>query len=117
MSSTTVNFPAYRAETMITDSHRITPEAHRHLLTLYNGQPLQKVDTSAGPANFVVPFAKLNQNVEITFLKVSADANVPTLTAQGSDKINGAAALPMGAAQFTKVKLKSDGVSNWYVTG
>lgn len=102
---------------MLTEKERITPDAHRSLLQLYNAHPLTKVDSSNGPANFPVPFARLNQNVEITYLKTSADGNVPTLVAQGNDKINGGTFLAMAPGQFSRVKLKSDGVSNWYVTG
>lgn len=119
MATKTIVTPPYNAKTPLTsEKGQLLPEAHQSLLKLYNAQPLQTIDTTAGPANIPVPIAKFNQNVEITFLKISADANVPTLVPlSATDKINGGASLPMNAAQFSKVKLKSDGVSNWYVTG
>ena len=113
------NFPALRGDAPFTEKGMVHPDAHVSLLRLYNGHPLQTLDTSAGSANFPVPPAKSNQNVEITYVKTSADANVPTLVPYPgtSDKINGATTLAMATAQYSKVKLKSDGVSNWYVTG
>jgi hypothetical protein len=47
------------------NTRRLDPTAHRGPLTLYNGHPLQTVDTSAGLAEFGVPYAKLNQNVAV----------------------------------------------------
>jgi hypothetical protein len=124
MASNSINFPPLRTTTAVIDENgNITLEALRSLLQLYNGHPLQTVSTAAGAASFPVPYAAYNQNVEITFVKISADGNVPTLTAssgdarKGTDKINGQPSLAMAPAQFTRVKLKSDGVSNWYVTG
>jgi len=117
MSTSTVNFPPLRADgNFVGHENLIHPDAQRALLLLFNGHPLQTVSTSGGNANFDVPLAKYNQNVEITFVKTSADANIPTLVASGTDKINGAATKAMGTAQYSVLKLKSDGVSNWYVT-
>lgn len=119
-----INFPALRGDAPFTEKGMVHPDAHLSLLKLYNGHPLQTLDTSGGSANFAVPPAKTNQNVEITFVKTSADANVPTLVPYPgtADLINapgawGASSYAMATAQGTKVKLKSDGVSNWYVTG
>lgn len=118
MATATVNFPPLRAEfPLVHEDRRIDPDVHRAILVLYNGHPLQTVDTTSGPASFAVPLAKSNQNVEITFVKTSSDAHTPTLTASGSDKINGAASVNMGTGQYSKLRLKSDGVSNWYVVG
>lgn len=117
MSSKTITLPPYRAETLLTASERITPDAHRSLLQLYNASPLQLVDTTNGPANFSIPFAKNNQNVEICFLKSSADGNLPTLVTQGNDKVNGLGSIAMPTAQYSRVRLRGDGVSNWYVVG
>jgi hypothetical protein len=119
MASKIIALPPYNAKTPLTDENgRLLVEAHQSLLTLYNSHPLETVDTSGGPANFPVPIARFNQNVEITFVKISADGNVPTLVPLNpTDKINGGASLAMGTAQFSKVKLKCDGVSNWYVVG
>ena len=116
MATRTINFPPLDGTAPFAAREgMVHPDAHLNLLRVYNGHPLQTVDTSGGPANFGVPLAKNNQNVEILYVKTSADANVPTLVASGSDKINGAASVAMGNAQFSKLRLKSDGVSNWYL--
>jgi len=118
VSTASINFPSLRVTTKVTSSDgSVTLDALKSLLQVYNGHPLQTVSTVNGAASFPVPLAGFNQNVEITFVKISADGNVPTLIASGTDKINGAASLLMAAAQYSKVKLKSDGRSNWYVTG
>jgi hypothetical protein len=51
----------------------------------------------------------------ITFINTSANTSTPTLTAAGSDTINGAATYAMSTAQYSTVVLRSDGVSKWYV--
>lgn len=125
MSSTTINFPPLRGSAKIADEEgNLDPDAHIHLLAPFNGHPLQTVDTSGGNASFAVPLAKANQNKEITFVKISADVNTPTLVPNpnGNDKFNSvgawaAASFVMGTAQGSKVRLRSDGVSNWYVVG
>ena len=117
MATAVVNFPALRADVPLMEHGHINPEAHKGILQLYNGHPLQTVDTSAGNANFGVPLAKYNQNVEITYVKSSSDVHTPTLVRSGADLINGAANKAMGTAQYSHLKLKSDGVSNWYVVG
>jgi hypothetical protein len=116
MASSVVNFPPLGSSTAVVEGGKISPEAHRALLRLYNGHPLVPISTLKGSANVRVPLAAQNQNVEYTFVKTSDDANVGTLVAQGKDLINGQPQLAMNAAQFTVVKLKSDGVSNWYVS-
>lgn len=121
----TYNLPPLRGTVKIADKEgNLSPEAHIALLVPFNGNPLQTVDTSGGSANFAVPLAKFNLNVEITFVKISADANTPTLVPNpnGTDKFNSvgawaAATFVMGTAQGSKVRLRSDGVSNWYVVG
>lgn len=121
MPQSTINFRPYDAKTKLTNQHgNIETDAHRSLLSLYNGHPLIKIDTSTGTPSFAVPLAKMNQNVELTFIKVSSDANVPILTASGNDLLNAPGSwastqLHMAAAQGSKLRLKSDGVSNWYV--
>lgn len=124
MASTAIGIPALRFETPLTAEDRVTPDAHRALLALYNANPLIPVSTANGNQKVLVPYAKKNQGVEITYIKISADANIATLvpspaapgTAQ--DQVNfGTAGVAMGAAQGSRVKLKSDGKSNWYVTG
>lgn len=77
--------------------------------------PLHKVDTSAGNETQTPPAAGLdattgqtNQNQEITYVKVSADANVFTL--EGDN-------LPLGPFMLTTqgqvLKIKSDG-TDWF---
>jgi|SRR5580693_80673 hypothetical protein len=77
--------------------------------------PLNKVDTSKGSYTEAPPAAGLdtttgqtNQNQEITYIKVSADAN--TFTLEGNN-------LPLGpytlTAQGQVLKIKSDG-TDWY---
>lgn len=118
MASKPITLPPYQHHTQVLgENNRLTPDAHRSLLLLYNAHPLIPISTAAGAQLVPVPLAKWNQGVEITYVKTSADANIATLAATGSDTINGAVSLAMGAAQFSRVKLKSDGVSNWYVTG
>lgn len=113
----TIGIPPLQAHTPLTAGNQVTPDAHRSLLQLYNASPLIPVSSASGAQRITVPYAKSNQAQERTYIKTSNDANVITLAASGTDKINGAAALAMAAAQFSKVKIKSDGVENWYVVG
>jgi hypothetical protein len=118
MSSATINFLPPRAQApFVSKEGTIDLQALQNFLALYNGAALQTVNTVSGPANFGVPLAAGNQNAERVYVKISADGNVPTLIASGSDKINGAASVNMGTAQYSKLRLKSDGVSNWYIVG
>jgi hypothetical protein len=122
MASAPIGIPPLRYETPLTQDDKITPDAHRSLLALYNANPLIKVSTSSGAANIQVPLAAKNQNVEITYLKTSADANVatfipaPVAAGQTQDVINFGIPVTL-AAQGSRVRLRSDGVSNWYVAG
>jgi hypothetical protein len=83
---------------------------------LQNLAPLNEVDTSGGSYSENVPPAGLNaatgqsaQNREITYKKMSADANTYTL--------NGAADGPLTlTAQFSFFKIKSDG-TRWVRSG
>lgn len=82
---------------------------------LQNAQPLRTVDTSAGSYSEATPqpgadaAGQTNQNVEITYKKISADGNTFTLTgvADGPQTLT---------TQFSHFKIKSDG-TNWWVTG
>jgi hypothetical protein len=88
----------------------------RYLFTLQRLSPLYEVDTTSGPYSEAVPPAGLsstatgasNQNMEITYVKTSADANVFTLTG-----------VQLGAltltAQGDHFKIKSDGTNWWRV--
>lgn len=93
---------------------QLTRAEQAYLSVLQAMFPLRKVDTTAGPYAESVPSAsggtgQSNQNVEITFVKVSADANVFTL--------NGVEGGPVTLnAQYDHLKIKSDG-SKWYRTG
>ena len=122
MATVTINFPPLRADGPLTQGDNLHPDSHRTLLELFNGLPLITVSTTGGSANVGIPLAKFNQNVELVYVKISNDANVATLVTSGSDKINSvgawaAGSLAMGAAQGSKVRIKSDGVVNWYVVG
>lgn len=116
MASKPITIPPYRAETpLLGENSRITPDAHRSLLQLYGANPLITVSTAGGPTSIPLPLAKANQGVEITYIKISPDGSIATLTASGTDLINGGSTLAMGAAPYSRIKIKSDGVSNWYV--
>jgi|ERR1051326_4117160 hypothetical protein len=86
------------------------------LFTLQMLLPLVVVDTTAGNVAITPPPAGLNsstgqsnQNMEITYVKSSADANTVTL--------NGVEGGPFVlAAQYDFLKIKSDGTS-WWRTG
>lgn len=86
------------------------------LLSVQNLLPLRVVDTSAGgyaetppPAGLNTSTGQSNQNMEITYVKSSADANVFTLHGvEGGD-------LTL-AAQYSFLKIKSDG-TNWWKVG
>jgi hypothetical protein len=86
------------------------------LFTLQNLLPLIVVDTSAGNVTQALPPAGLNsstgqsnQNMEITFLKSTADAHTVTVTgAQGGSQTL--------VAQFEFRRFKSDGTSWWLIS-
>jgi hypothetical protein len=124
MAGSPINFPPIRGQARIADPKTgvIDKDAHRDLLDLFDGFPLITVSTAGGPATIPIPLAKFNQNVEIVYVKTSNDANLPTLATSGSDLINSVGAwaattFAMGTARGSKVRIKSDGVSNWYVVG
>lgn len=86
------------------------------LLYVQRLQPLEEVDTTGGAYAETLPPAGLidnntgqtNQNMERTYIKISADGNVYTLHgAQGGD-------LTL-TAQYDRFKVKSDG-SKWWRT-
>lgn len=78
--------------------------------------PLRAADTTNGSYSEALPSAgvtgnsgETNQNTEITFVKVSADANSFTITGAVSGPV-------VLAAQWNTAKFKSDG-TNWYRVG
>ena len=85
-------------------------------LETQQASPLITVDSSKGADSIPLPAAGLigttgqtNQNSELTYKKVSSDANAATIT--------GAADGPQTlTAQYSFVKFKSDGTA-WYVVG
>lgn len=89
----------------------------RFLFTLQMLLPLVVIDTTAGAIVESVPPAGLNspntgesnQNMEITYKKISADANPFTLNGVADGAI-------VISAQWSFFKIKSDG-TNWYRTG
>jgi hypothetical protein len=88
----------------------------RYFLTLQNLLPLRVVDTSGGgyaetppPAGLNSSTGQSNQNMEIVYVKSSADANVFTL--------NGVQGSPYTlSAQYQFLRIKSDG-TNWWRVG
>ena len=91
------------------------------LFSLQKQHQLKLVDTSGGnyaettpPAGLNSATGQSNQNQEIVYKKISADAN--TFTLNGSTQ----GPLPEGAqtltAQWSKLRIKSNG-TNWYVVG
>ena len=90
------------------------PEQH-YLLTLQNHLPLIEVDTSAGNSTAAPPPAGLNastgqsnQNQELVYKKVSADANSFTLS--GTDLPEGPIVL---SVKYDYLKIKSNGTVWW----
>ena len=51
----------------------------------------------------------------VTVIKVDTGAQAVTVTAAGTDLINGSATYSVAATQYKRVGLVSDGSSNWYV--
>ena len=100
----------------VDDSQRLAPPLRDWLFSVQNLLPLVVVDTSGGNIVQAVPAAGLNsttgqsnQNMEITFVKSSADGNSFTLNGvQG-----GAIVISL---QYARFKIKSDGTS-WWRTG
>lgn len=90
------------------------------LFTVQNLLPLVTVDTSAGDVPIALPPAGLNsatgqsnQNVEITYRKITIDGNTVTITGSA----DGSVTLTAGdGSAASRVKFKSDG-TNWWITG
>ena len=89
------------------------------LLLVQNLLPLVTVDTSAGDVVIDLPDAgvgasgETNQNMEITYRKITTDGN--TVTINGS--ADGAVVLTAGdGSAASRVKFKSDATS-WWISG
>lgn len=121
MSSAVIGIPPPRGPARFTEDQSgiLTLDAIRTLLPVFNANELVTLDTTTGSADFSVPLAGDNQNQELVFVKISSDANTPTLVVSGNDLINGAASHAVGTAQYSTVRLKSDGQTpgNWYIVG
>ena len=90
------------------------------LFSVQNLLPLVTIDTSAGDVTLALPPAGLNtatgqsnQNMEITYRKITMDANTATLTGSA----DGPVVLTMGdGSAASRVKFKTDG-TNWWISG
>jgi hypothetical protein len=114
-SQTVLFVPPTRAKAT-DDKGFLSKPYQQYLFTLQYLLPLIKVDTTSGPLTQAVPPAGLNsttgqsnQNMEITYTKVSADGNVFTLTGVEGGPY-------MLVAMFDVIKIKSDG-TNWWPVG
>jgi hypothetical protein len=94
----------------------LAPPLRQWLFSVQNLHPLITADTSAGNVVQAVPPAGLNsstgqsnQNMEITYVKSSADGNSLTVTGVEGGNI-------VLSTQYARAKVKSDG-TNWYRTG
>jgi len=97
----------------VDDKGYLAAPLRQWLFSVQNLLPLVTVDTTAGaevidapPAGLSTATGQSNQNMEITYIKSSADGNTVT--------INGVEGGPIVLnAQFQSAKIKSDGSSWW----
>jgi len=115
-TKTTQLFNPPLREKLVDEAGKITRPLQKWLFTLQNQAQLKLIDTSAGnyaealpPAGLNSTTGQSNQNQELIYKKISADGNTFTLTGapEGPQTLT---------AQYSKVRLKSDGTS-WYVVG
>ena len=67
---------------------------------------------------FTLPHASsCGIGTELVLVKTDAGAFAITVTAAGTDKINGAATATIAATQYKYLRLVSDGSANWYTVG
>jgi hypothetical protein len=90
------------------------------LMTLVQSFLLIPQSTSGGNIAYPLPAANTIPNRELLIVKTSSDGNTLSAAAQGNDLINkqgawAAASLTIGTAQGAFARLRSDGMSNWYV--
>jgi hypothetical protein len=109
-------FPPPTRSNAVDDKGFLAIPLRQWLFTLQNLLPLVEVDTSSGDQSFALPPAGLNsatgqsnQNQEIVYVKISADANTATIT--GAE--TGAMLL---TKQWDSARFKSDG-TNWLNSG
>ena len=70
-----------------------------------------RLDAHLPAANSVKP------GHEYLIKKTDNNSNLITVAANGSDKIDGAASYTNLAAQYKYLRINSDGVGNWLITG
>lgn len=97
----------------VDENRRLAPPLRQWLFSVQNLLPLVVIDTTSGnivegvpPAGLNSTTGQSNQNMEITFVKSSADANSFTLNG-----VQGGAIVI--SAQYATFKIKSDGTSWW----
>lgn len=120
MSTQTQLFPPPTRTNAVDSNGFLAVPLRQWLFSLQYLLPLVTVDTSGGNVVIALPPAGLNsstgqssQNMEITYRKITPDANTVTIT--GS--VDGGVVLTTGDGAYTsRVKFKSDG-TNWWVTG
>lgn len=113
MASQTQLFPPPNQSRAVDDKGYSTKTLQLWFFTLQNLLPLVTVDTTTGNVAIAAPPAGLNsttgqsnQNMEITYVKSSADGNTVTITGvEGGPYVL--------AAQYDSIKIKSDGTSWW----
>ena len=116
MNTQTQLFPPPTRSAAVDDKGFLGIPLRQWLFTLQNLLPLYTRDTSGGniveaapPAGLNSTTGQSNQNMEITYVKSSADGHSFTLTGvQGGNIVI--------SAQYAHFKIKSDGTS-WWQTG
>jgi hypothetical protein len=116
MSSQTTLFPPPTRTNAVDDKGFLAVPLRQWLFTLQMLLPLVTVDTSGGNQSIALPPAGLNsttgqsnQNMEITYLKTTADANTATITGgQGGPRVI--------ATQYEVRRFKSDGTNWWNIS-
>lgn len=116
MASQTQLFPPPNQSKAVDEKGYFTNTQQQWQFTLQNLLPLVTVDTTTGNVVIDPPAPGLNsttgqsnQNMEITYVKSSADGNTVT--------VNGVEGGPyVLAARYDFLKIKSDGTS-WWKTG
>ena len=84
----------------------VTPYVRTILATVASGYALTLPAAGSVPAGFTYDIKKID-----------AAAATLTITAAGSDKIDGAATNTSLTAQYYWIRIMSDGASNWWILG
>lgn len=71
---------------------------------------LETIDSTGGAVTVTLPAASTNKGKPLSFIAIAGTAAI-TLTAAGSDTINGAASIPLGLGQF--ISIESDSTTAW----